>query len=148
MSTIKTGESGFTILEVVIALMILGVGLMSAAAMQTRAVEGTNSANRLTERVAVAEEWIEDLMSRPIRTGEGLVPDTLFTDPDMNDGTWQDGPAPCTSRPLQTQYRATAGYPLENLTTIGITVTPSGVSGEQKEKKRITFSYIRSTRWN
>jgi prepilin-type N-terminal cleavage/methylation domain-containing protein len=148
MILIKNEESGFTLIEVIVAVLILAVGLTSAAVMQTRAVDGANSANRMSERVTVAEQWIEDLMCWPIRSEGDLDPAALFTDPNMNDGTWQDAPDPDSSIPVRTQFRAMAGYPLESLTTIEATVIPSNASAWREEKKRITFSYIRSARWN
>jgi type IV pilus modification protein PilV len=148
MVFIKKSEAGFTIIEVMIAVLILAIGLLSTAAMQTRAVEQANSANRLSERVTVCEEWMEDLMSLPIRSDGDIDPDPLFSDPDINNGTWQNAPEIYSEKNIQTEYRVTAGYPLENLTSIEVSVIPYGMTESQKEKKRITFPYIRSTRWN
>ena len=142
------GESGFTIIEVMIAVLVLVVGLVGAAAMQTRAVDEANSANRMSQRVTAAEQQIEDLMSRPIMAEGDLIPDSLFDDPLLNDGTWYAAPDPYTAQPRQVIYRARAGYPLENLTTIEVSVIPSGMSESQREKKRINLPYIRSVRWN
>ncbi len=145
---VKINQAGFTLIEVMIALLILVVGLMSAAAMQTQAVSGTNAANRMSERMTVAEQWMEDFMSRTIRPEGELEEDVFFSDLVDYSGTWQDALTPYTSIPVKVQYRGITGYPLEGLTTISVMVMPSGLSGMVQEKKKIIIPYIRSTRWN
>ena len=56
-------ESGFTILEVMVAIAILAIGLLGVAAMQTRAITGNYFAGVLTEKTSVAEEWMEWLIN-------------------------------------------------------------------------------------
>ena len=148
MNRAKLNEAGFTLIEVMIALLILVLGLMSAAAMQTRAVTGTNAANRMSERVTTAEQWMEDFMSRVIMTEGGLEEDAFFSDLVDDSGTWQDAVTPNTAIPVKVQYRGTAGYPLENLTTIEVKVVPKGVLSQVQKKKEIILPYIKSTRWN
>ena len=91
MCMIRNEESGFTIIEVMIALLILAVALVSAAAMQTRAVHESNYAGRMTECVTATEQMIEDLMSRNIVVTDPSNPDH---DPIFNnaDGEIHDAP--------------------------------------------------------
>lgn len=137
-------EKGFTVVEVIIAAVVLAIGLMSAAVMQTRAVTGANDANRLTERVTAAELFMEDLMNRPI----------VDTDPDYDaifdnaTGELEDAPVCTEYEPYRTRYRMFANAPLNNLTTIQVLVTPRGLTDSLLSQKLITFSYIRSTRFN
>jgi type IV pilus modification protein PilV len=56
-------QSGFTILEVMISIAILAVGLLGAAAMQTKAIHSNYFAGVLTEKTSVAEEWMEWLIN-------------------------------------------------------------------------------------
>jgi prepilin-type N-terminal cleavage/methylation domain-containing protein len=56
-------QSGFSILEVMISIAILAVGLMGAAAMQTKAIHSNYFAGVLTEKTSVAEEWMEWLIN-------------------------------------------------------------------------------------
>jgi type IV pilus modification protein PilV len=56
-------QSGFSILEVMISIAILAVGLLGAAAMQTRAIHSNYFAGVLTEKTSVAEEWMEWLIN-------------------------------------------------------------------------------------
>jgi len=137
-------EKGFTVVEVIIAAVVLAIGLMSAAVMQTRAVTGANDANRLTERVTAAELFMEDLMNRPI----------VDTDPDYDaifdnaTGELEDASVCTEYEPYRTRYRMFANAPLNNLTTIQVLVTPRGLTDSLLSQKLITFSYIRSTRFN
>lgn len=144
MYQITKGESGFTVLEVVIAVLVLALGLMSAAVMQTRAVDESNAASRMTERVTASELFMEDLMGRTIVPSDPNL-DPVFEDAD---GEWQDAPTPAECQPYQTQFRVVPNAPLNNLTTIQVVVTPQGMTETQRERKQITYSYVRSTRWN
>jgi len=56
-------QSGFSILEVMISIAILAVGLLGAAAMQTKAIHSNYFAGVLTEKTSVAEEWMEWLIN-------------------------------------------------------------------------------------
>jgi prepilin-type N-terminal cleavage/methylation domain-containing protein len=55
-------ESGFTITEVMIAVMVLTIGLLGVAAMQLRAINDNYRASALTEKTSVAEQWMEWLI--------------------------------------------------------------------------------------
>lgn len=56
-------EAGFTITEVMIAVMILTVGLLGVAAMQLKAINDNYRATVLTEKTGVAEQWMEWLIN-------------------------------------------------------------------------------------
>jgi prepilin-type N-terminal cleavage/methylation domain-containing protein len=137
-------ERGFTVLEVIIAVAVLGIGLVSAAVMQTRALEQSLFANKLNDRVISGESWMEELISRPILTGGDLVRDGIFAD-NMS-GQWQNAPERETSSPYALQYRASTQTPLEFLTTIEVQVSKSG--GFNNPGDLITFTMLRSARWN
>ena len=56
-------ESGFTITEVMIAVMVLTIGLLGVAAMQLKAINDNYRASVLTEKTSVAEQWMEWLIN-------------------------------------------------------------------------------------
>lgn len=147
MYLIRNKEAGFTILEVIIALLVLATALMSAAAMQTMAVDQGNSAGRLTERVTATEQMMEDLMSRNIVVTDPANPNH---DPIFNtaDGAIHDAPVDMASKSYFVQYRMFQNSPLNNLTTIQVAATPRGLSEDEQDRKMIVFSFIRSTRWD
>ena len=58
-------QSGFTLIEVLIALTIFSVGLLAIAAMQTSAIQMNSTGGRLTEITALGIDRMENLMSLP-----------------------------------------------------------------------------------
>jgi type II secretory pathway pseudopilin PulG len=144
MALIKTGEAGFSILEVIIAVLVLGLALVGAASMQTKAVQEADYARHLTGRVTATENVMEDLMNRTIVPSDPDL-DPIFVDPD---GQKQD--ATIIESPTHfVQYRIIPDSPLRNLVTIQVLTTPRGEASEEKRQKRqVAFSYIRSTRFH
>ena len=60
-----TGQSGFTILEVMVAISILAVGLMAVFSAQSRSIMGNKDANRQTEAMTLAQDKMEELLALP-----------------------------------------------------------------------------------
>ena len=60
-----TGQNGFTILEVMIAISILAVGLMAVFSGQSRSIMGNKDANRQTEAMTLAQDKMEELLALP-----------------------------------------------------------------------------------
>lgn len=58
-------ESGFTLLEVVIAMMVLSIGIFSLYSMHVTSITTNHMANNLTEATSWANSQIETLLSRP-----------------------------------------------------------------------------------
>ena len=70
----KPRQSGFTILEVMIAISILAIGLLAVFSSQNMAIQGNNRANRLTEAMTLAQDKVEELLASPydsVTTGTG-----------------------------------------------------------------------------
>lgn len=72
-------SAGFTLIEVIIALAILGVGLLGMAAMQSYANSKDNEARYYTDANILATHLIEGLMSLE------------FNDPDLSGNTAAPG---------------------------------------------------------
>ncbi len=60
-----TGQGGFTILEVMIAISILAVGLMAVFSAQSRSIMGNTDANRQTQAMTLAQDRMEELLAVP-----------------------------------------------------------------------------------
>jgi Tfp pilus assembly protein PilV len=131
-------ESGFTIVEVMIAIMMLVVGMLGVAAMQTKALQANVFAGRVTEGCAVGEAWMEWLMKQSYDRVAALDANpedtaaTVLTVPCdsatalSNFQTWGLGtfteeqlPKPRNTGSTMT-WRITADYPIENTTTVEI----------------------------
>jgi len=145
-------ENGFTLIEIMVALLILAGGLMGTAYMQTRSVDDGVTSNRLTRRVNVAEEQIEDFYIQDITYESDDVDNpNSFYKYDIEefpvDGTlYQDN---STSPYYGIEARSLGGVPLKNLTTIEVTITPKGEKSEGlKQRRAIVLNFIRSTKYN
>lgn len=56
-------QKGFTLPELLIALVILSIGLLSLAKMQLVAIKGNSFAQKLTQAVVLTQDKLEDLRS-------------------------------------------------------------------------------------
>jgi len=68
-------EKGFTLVEVLIAMVVLSIGFFGAASMHISAIDANTSANRMTEAAHLAQSRLEALMA--------LEYTQDFTDPDL-----------------------------------------------------------------
>lgn len=57
----KHCQSGFSMVEVMVAILLLTVGLLALAKMQTQAVASNNFGNQLTEATFLAQDKLEEL---------------------------------------------------------------------------------------
>ena len=64
MKKIK-GETGFTLLEVIIAISILSIGLLGIAAMQASALKVDAMANTVTEATIRGQDLLEQFQATP-----------------------------------------------------------------------------------
>ena len=57
----KYGQHGFSMVEVLVAILLLTVGLLALARMQTQAVASNSFGNQLTEATFLAQDKVEEL---------------------------------------------------------------------------------------
>ncbi len=65
--------AGLTLIEVMIAMVVLSVGLLAVASMQVVAIQVNSSAQQLTRATTLVQDKIEELLALP------------FTDPSLTD---------------------------------------------------------------
>lgn len=74
-------DAGFTLIEVLIALVILAVGLLALEALGIGAARTVARAQNQSEYAAVASDTLEKTLNR-IRAGNGAAGTTTYTMPD------------------------------------------------------------------
>jgi len=107
------GESGFTLIEVLIAIGIFAIGFLAVGLMQINAMNTANSARRTTEALTVAEDWVEQLRALPFYNedldldGDGAVEDfDMLPDLSINAvGAFHTAPADATPYTVRWQVR-------------------------------------------
>jgi prepilin-type N-terminal cleavage/methylation domain-containing protein len=73
------GEAGFTIVEILVAIVILTIGLLAMANMHVLAMFVNSSARNVTESTALAQSRLEELIHLPFDNAE-LAPTGGFVD--------------------------------------------------------------------
>ena len=64
----RTGERGFTLIEVLIALLVLMVGMAGILSLQLTAMKATGFSRHATEASSLAEDKVEDLRTVPLNS--------------------------------------------------------------------------------
>ncbi len=59
----ETNSSGFTLIEVLIAIVVFSVGLLALSALQTSAIRGNSSAYSLTDTTLAASSRLENILA-------------------------------------------------------------------------------------
>jgi Tfp pilus assembly protein PilV len=157
MMQLRKNEKGFSIMEVMIAIVVLVAGLLGVAAMQTRAIQCNLSAGRCTEGSTSGEAWMEWLMNRPYDNVAALDVNQLDTQPterllpdsketvlekfqEWGLGTFTQAQLPnAIGRDCNTTWRITADYPAPNTTTVEI-VTAVTIARLEKGKNQSAIS--------
>jgi prepilin-type N-terminal cleavage/methylation domain-containing protein len=98
----KRASSGFTLVEIMIALSLLGIGLLSLAVMQVTAMQYAARGRHLTKAAAIAEQRMERLMHQ---TWDDIAP-TGWTAPATVNEVVQ-GPTDKTEQAYEESWRIT-----------------------------------------
>ncbi len=87
-----TCQSGFTLLEVLIALLIFSVGILGVKSMQLTSIKGNSKASRITAASNVAVDHLETFLALDYSDAVLADTDGDGTDQDAdNDGIDDDG---------------------------------------------------------
>ena len=72
---------GFTLIEIMIAMVVFSIGLLAIVTMQINAISGNTSAFEMTQATSLAQDKVEELMAMNY-----LYQDLNDTDGDGNNG--------------------------------------------------------------
>ena len=67
----SSGQEGFTIIEVMIAMVILGIGIFSIVGLQTRNMAYNTGSKKQTEGYNLAMDRVEQLLALPYPVASG-----------------------------------------------------------------------------
>lgn len=157
-------NKGFTLIEVMIAAVILAIGILGVAAMQAAAINGNNTGRSFTEATTLAQNWVEIIIRLPFNktAGDGVVPN-LFELQDGNgannnqagldDGLLLGNAADFTQANIGPNGRYTIDFNYAdnvvapNTKTIRISVTWQDARGTQfpdtVRRRRAVFDFIK-----
>ena len=80
MSASKNLQSGFSLIEMMVAIMILAVGLLGLAQLQITAIQGNSKVGSLMAANAVAQTALEEVMSIPVNPeASAVAPNVAFS---------------------------------------------------------------------
>ncbi|MBI4641822.1 MAG: prepilin-type N-terminal cleavage/methylation domain-containing protein [Candidatus Tectomicrobia bacterium] len=75
--TISKGSAGFTLVELLVAMAILSIGLLTVVQVQAAAARSNLNARRVAAASALTQEKIEELINLPtLAVTQGFVNDT------------------------------------------------------------------------
>jgi type IV pilus assembly protein PilV len=122
-------SSGFTMIEVLVAVVIITVGLLAVDGMQTSAVLGNRSSNNLTIATQLAEEMVDRIRANAIDSPQLYnAIDTNIAcagaDPALGDCTqWQTRLQASGLPGARGQVTVTNNSPMAKTATITVTLT-------------------------
>ena len=76
-------DEAFTLIEVMIALVVLSIGLIALAGLQVSAIKGNNFSKRITIAISIVDDRIEQLKNTPYADIQ-VEPATNLTVSNMN----------------------------------------------------------------
>jgi len=90
MKYVTTGQKGYSLVEILIAIAIFSIGLLALASMQISAMQGNTFSGTTTDGIRLAQDHIEQLMPltySSLTTDPGLVDTDGDGDGGLNDAT-------------------------------------------------------------
>ena len=117
-------ESGFTLIEIMIAIAILAIGILGLMAMQLTAAKSNTQARKVTESAAWAADEFERLLLADyddLAAGASTPSDSLLNNTAL--------PADTFRGPYTVTYNVTENTPIDNVKRIEITVAWNDGSG-------------------
>jgi prepilin-type N-terminal cleavage/methylation domain-containing protein len=153
-------QTGFTVIEVLVAVVVFSVGLVAVSGMQTRSIEQSTLSDQMTVRVNTVTHWAETLTRLPVRDETVSIDGATSFDVAIND-LFKEGTACQYGETCEWSYieyddrqtqrirqRITRDYPLRNLVMVELEALPRGVAPETAQLRAVRTAFVRSTRWN
>jgi len=115
-------EKGFSLIEVIVALVVLTIGVLAVNAMQTVSIRGNKTANDITKATSWSADEVEriwrmnydDLVESGVANGKDGLDDTAAPDAVVDNDPGSD---------FTIVYNVAADYPMPNIKTVHVIVT-------------------------
>ncbi|RJX28226.1 MAG: prepilin-type N-terminal cleavage/methylation domain-containing protein [Desulfurivibrio sp.] len=152
---IIASQSGFTLIEVLIALAIFTIGILSVNAMQIASIRGNFNANNITESTSWASDRIESLLSLAYTDdvlddddGDGTDQDADINGEDDNGGNFGLDDAGADADHTETspdgrytiEWNIAVDHPFPGIKTIKVNIARD----EQGLTKRVPMTYMKA----
>lgn len=118
-------EKGFSLIEVVVSLGVLGFGILAMFSMQTFAIRGNANANQVTQQATWGADGIEQIM-------------TVDFDDVVNNNSRPDQSVYIKGGLYDTTWTVTPNSPLEGIATIEVEIK------NKVDSKSVTMDYMRA----
>ncbi|NLZ17263.1 MAG: type IV pilus modification protein PilV [Desulfobulbaceae bacterium] len=140
MKHILQSQQGFTLIEVMIAIIILGIGLLALITMQSTGIFGNATANQITVSSNLAANRIERIMALPYDHAE--LRDTNNSGVAGLDamGDAADGKEASPDGYYTIYWNVAEDTPMPNLKKVRIHVHRN----ERGQDKRVSMDYIKA----
>jgi type II secretion system protein I len=123
----RTGNSGFTLIEVLVALAIFAIGILALTSLQAVYIGGNSSARMQTEATTLAAQMLERLKILP------------FEHDDLDSG---GNPHQKVVGAYRIEWNVSDNSPINEVKTIRITVRPESSWG-----RPVILDYRRAEGW-
>jgi type IV pilus modification protein PilV len=114
------GQKGFTLLEVLVAVVLLVIGILGAASMQISSLGGNTVAIRITEATALATDRIEQFMA--LAYDDAALAHTTATEAGMNDLALAHNAGGPDASGYQIFWNVRENFPIQDCKTIRVAV--------------------------
>lgn len=122
---IAKSESGFSLIEVVIALGVLGFGILAAFSMQTYSIRGNANANKITQEATWGADGLERILD-------------FDYDKIINDGDRPDLTGYLDASLYNVTWTVTPDTPLEDMATIQVNIA------SLQDGRQVTLQYVKA----
>ncbi len=133
----NTGNTGFTLIEVLLAMAIFTIGILAIGSLQLATIKGDSTARFSTEAAVLAQDSLERLIAQRLDPGAALLPAEFRSDLNNDPSrAFEDSTGKYTVDWIVSPLH----NPINNAVTIDMTVTWF----ERGNTRRITYNYVKT----
>ncbi len=133
----NTGNTGFTLIEVLLAMAIFTIGILAIGSLQLAAIKGDSTARFSTEAAVLAQDTLERLIAQRLDPDAAQLPAEFRSDLNNDPSrAFEDSTGKYTVDWIVSPLH----NPINNAVTIDMTVTWF----ERGNTRRITYNYVKT----